>query len=224
MKKIFSSVLLLLVFPFKKIKELPRKSFVSGLIFGAVFSLLVNIITVQIQEAMDKQRILEAVEWEIYNNSAQASAVINEAGNIFSNKTKPNPFFHFSTYSRDLWEQSSEPLQYIAQLPPDIQAQVVVYYTVTIREHNEFIEKLDTYANTQLNECYNLDYNIRDAKQVSCEQVYYAVINIYMETASSVFDSSMDVLKVYHPTQDRLNNWFLKSMMGDKSVRVLSGK
>jgi len=208
---------------FKKIR---LNSFIGGLIFGAVFSLVVNIVTVQIQETIQKQRILEAVEWEIYNNSAEANSVIRSASTIFKEEQLPSMFYTFPTYSRDLWSQSTEPMQYIAQLPPEVQSQVVIYYTHTIKKQNELLNSLKEFGKSELSEnnCFFLENETDPVKINFCKLLYYQLVKNNIDSADDVFKSSWEVLDVFHPTQDRLSNWFLKFMMGDKSVRILSGE
>ena len=185
-----------------------------------------NIVTVQVQELIQKQRILEAIEWEIYNNSAEAKSVIDNALVIYKEKRLPTIFYSFPTYSKDFWSQSTEPMQYIAQLPPEVQAQIVVYYTTTIKKQNEMLNSLNEFGKAELskNNCFFLENETDQNTINSCKLMYYQLVNINSESADDIFEASWNVLDVFHPTQDRLNNWFLKLMMGDKSVRVLSGK
>lgn len=221
-KRVISSPLTI----FRAIRRSRIDNFVGGIIFGAVFSLLVNILTVGIQEAVSKQRVLEAIEWEIYNNSAEAMNVITNAGEIFKKKEKPSPFYSSPTYSDDLWTQSTEPLQYVAQLPSNTQAEIVVYYNVVLRQSNRITEKSNAYYGENLQDCYYLEGSPDDdpETELKCQKLYYSLVRGDLETASGVFKKSHQVLNVFHPTQDRLNNWFLRLMMGGDSVRVLSGK
>ncbi len=64
MKKVFSNVFLVFVYPLSFLRKMKVNNFLGGLILGAVISLIVNVATVQIQEKINKQRILEAVENE----------------------------------------------------------------------------------------------------------------------------------------------------------------
>lgn len=220
LKSIFSSPLVLVT----AVRKIKVDGFFGGIVFGALFSMLVNLVTVQVQEMISRQRILEAVEWEIYNNLSQAKSVDTNVARVFENKEDPNPFFTFSKYTRDLWEQSTEPLQYIAQLSSETQAKVVVYYTVTVKGHNELIESLEKYSDSYLRNCFEVTVVKNAEERNECKVTYYQLLNSYADTADAMFKSSMEVLDVFHPTEDRLNNRFLRFMMGNKSVRVLSRK
>lgn len=198
--------------------------FMGGIVIGALFSLVVNLITVQVQEAINKQRVLEAVEWEIFNNSSLASSVINEAGNIFKEGRTPSPYYSFRLYSMDLWKQSIEPMLYIAQLPSNIQAQVISYYTVLVKGHNDMIEINKKISETLLKDCYSIYGTVSELKMNECNTMYYQIVKNNLDTAEAMSDKSFRLLDVFHPTQDRLNNIFLRFMMGKDSVRVLSGR
>lgn len=224
MKKIFSSLFLIIWSPFKALKIANKDNFVWGLIFGALFSFVVNVFTIQIQERIAKQRILEAVEWEIYNNSSTARNVIDEAGKIFKNEELPSMFYSYKKYSRDLWIQSTEPLQYIAQLSSNTQASVILYYTVIIPGHNALVESTEKIANTHLSSCFLISGSLNKQEEIECKLIYYQLLNGLVESAGQVSDHSFKVLKEFHPTQDRLRNPLLRLLMGSESVKVLSGQ
>lgn len=224
MKKIFSSLLVFIWTPFKAFKKANKDNFVWGLVFGALFSFVVNIFTIQIQERITKQRILEAVEYEIYSNLSQAKFINDASTKTIVNKELPNPFYTYQQYSRDLWVQSTEPLQYIAQLPADIQAQIQVYYTVTIPRLNEMIGKTEKYSESALVDCYPLDGFNNKSTEEKCRYVYYQLMDNTAKTAEQVANDSFKVLDKFHPTQDRLNSPLLRLLMGSDAVRVLSRK
>jgi uncharacterized membrane protein YgaE (UPF0421/DUF939 family) len=72
MKKIIPNTLGTILIPIRLLKKISRNNFINGLIVGAICSLIVNIITVQVQEELQKQRILEAIENEIMTNMLQS--------------------------------------------------------------------------------------------------------------------------------------------------------
>lgn len=219
-KSIFSAPLVIV----SSLRKFKINGFLGGIIIGAIFSMLVNLITVQIQEVISKQRILEAVEWEIVNNTLQASSVTTQANQRLKDKADYNIFFTYSSYSRDLWEQSTEPLQYISQLSPEVATKIAVYYSVVIKNQNEFIEKLSKVSDSVMNGCYDVLNEVSEKKKVECDITYLQLEKAYVNTADVVFKNGMDVLDQFHPTKDRLSSWFLKLMMGDESVKILSGK
>lgn len=197
----------------------------GGLLIGALFSFIVNVFTIQIQESVAKQRILEAVEYEIFNNTSQAGSIIKQSQQTINKNENPNPFFTFQVFTRDLWEQSTEPLQYIAQLPSDIQSEIVVYYTVTIPRNNEMISKIQKYVDQNLSECFPIEGSFIDKnKEEFCRTLYNSLLDNHASSAKNVFDEGLSVLDKFHPTQDRLNSRWLRLLMGSDSVRVLSRK
>jgi hypothetical protein len=99
--------------------RLRKGGFVSGLIFGAVFSLVVNIFTVQIQETIQKQRVLEALENEIVGNMLFASSRIEQNLERLDTKERPNIYYSPRSYSREVWG-TSEAMKFIVQLDSDI--------------------------------------------------------------------------------------------------------
>lgn len=219
LKSVFSAPLIV-IYSLRKIKI---NSFVGGLIFGALFSLLVNVVTIQIQELVQKQRILEAVENEILNNTLRSKNILTTNNENITKKDTPNLFHDYYRYTNDLWTQSTEPLQYLVQLDPQIQTKVILYYTYSIRYANHMEEKYEEIADKQLENCY--DISILNSTQTSkCNNWYWTILGWEAGDAEDMFNKGMDVLAAFHPTKDRLNNTFLKLLMGDRSTVILSGK
>jgi hypothetical protein len=225
-KSIFSSPINYLSIVGKKInifKKLGFNSFVGGLVFGAVFSLIVNMVTVKVQEIIQKQRILESVEFEILNNYLQANNIAAENTKQIVEKSNPNIFHTISPYFNDLLTQSTEPLQYIAQLDPSIQSQLTTYYSIIVKGQNEMMFKLNDYAEKKLIDCY--DFSVLEEKeQKKCLNDYYSILDIEADSADYMSKNSFELLDTFHPTKDRLNNPILRLFMGNKSVRILSHK
>lgn len=223
MKKIFSPLLLIFTWPFKFLKKSKFDNFVSGLIFGAIFSLVVNILTVQVQEAIQRQRILEAIENEIASNYLRAGNLITQNSQE-ANKNIQNNFFYISQkYSSDIWTQSSEPLQYIAQLDQETQIKVVVYYSNLILNVNNFVDKANEILDKINDLCFSLETGERKEND-TCMTLSNLAREAENMAAEQVIKYSEDLFKVFHPTQDRLNSKFLRFMMGNKSIRMLSGE
>jgi len=219
-KSIFSTPVIFLTNFFKKIHF---NGFLGGLIFGAIFSLIVNMVTVQVQEKIQKQRILEAVENEILNNTLQAKSVYDQNFKDIKDGSEPNIFHPFNKYSSDLWTQSTEPLQYISQLDPQLQTDIVSYYTLTIKHINNLVDKYEKIADDNLKDCYVFS-NLTEIEKEDCLSWNNSILKWEAETAMDMTGYGFDLLKKFHPTQDRLNNRFLKLFMGNKSVRILSGE
>lgn len=215
LKSVFSTPLII----FSPLRKL--NGFLGGLIIGAIFSLVVNMVTVQVQEVIQKQRILEAVENEIVGNMLQASGIVQQNAKYLENNKEPSIFDNYSKYSNDLWTQSTEPLQYLAQLDPSIQIKVIVYYTSTVKSMNNFVSKYEKLADLKLTDCYGLSPMNNEQKDI-CNSWYRTIVGMEAETAHDMYKESQNVLNVFHPTKDRLNSSILKLFMGNKSVGILS--
>lgn len=219
LKSVFSAPLIIFS-PFRKLK---LNGFLGGIIFGAIFSLAVNMVTVQVQEMIQKQRILESIELEIMNNYLQANNVAEQNTKKIVDKVKPNVFHVYSPYFNDIMTQSTEPLQYLAQIDPSVQAHVITYYSTIVLRLNEMMNKLNSISEKEMEKCFGF-YQIGDKEENECSLAYYSFLDIEADTADSMAEHSLNVLDVFHPTSDRLNNPILRIFMGDKSVRFLSGK
>lgn len=218
LKTIFSSPLVV----FSGIRRFKLNGFVGGLMFGAIFSLFVNVITVQIQELVNKQRALEAVESEIMINLLQANSIIRQNNDKVDNDVSINYLHSSPLYSLDVWSQS-EPLRYIAQLDQDVQSNVILYYNVIAKNANMSVGRANNLLEQDLPECYSNNYIFKkdDVKCLMLEEEVYAFENLAADLMSEYSDK---VLDNFHPTQDRLNSFLLKLLMGNKSTRILSGE
>lgn len=215
------------VFPAKLIKKVFKDNFFSGLVLGALFSLFVNVFSMQIQAQVDKQRILEALENEIVTNMLQASNTINVNLKELKDNKGVNYFHNYNYYSRDLWAQSSDPLEYVSQLKQGLQIKIGNYYTILVPEINNSQSKLNQLADLQYMNCAADFSKTKLSKDIhkQCTDNYYNLMRIETNgSAKYMFDESMALLKVFHPTQDRLNSPFLRFFMGTESTRILSGK
>ena len=121
MKKVFSSLLLVFSIPLSLLKKTKWDNFVGGLIFGAVFSLVVNVATVQVQQTIDKQRTLEALEAEILFHGLTANNVMKENSQQVADRKRPNYFRVASYYPDDVWK-NSDVVNYIMEIDPKVQA------------------------------------------------------------------------------------------------------
>lgn len=219
LKSIFSAPLIF----FSPLKKLKLNGFLGGLIFGAIFSLVVNMVTVQVQEKIQKQRILEAVENEILNNTLQAKSIYDQNIKNIKEDDVPNIYHPFTTYSNDLWTQSTEPLQYISQLDPETQTAVILYYSLTIKHINNMVNKYEDMANSKLKDCYWFS-TLNNTEKDTCRFWNENILKWESETALDMAQYGFDLLNKFHPTQDRLNSPLLKLFMGNKSTKILSGE
>jgi hypothetical protein len=223
MRKVISSLLLVVGWPFRFLKKSKFDNFVGGLIFGAVFSLVVNIITVQIQEEINKQRALEALENEIMINVLQANNITKTNDEASKNNTPINFFYYSPTYSIDFWTQSSEPLRYTAQLDQDIQGRIMVLYSSIFKNANGYVNRTNNLIEQELPNCFtdNFVYKQSDNNCIKLEATIRTSENL---AADLVSQYGNEVLGYFHPTQDRLKSWPLRLLMGTKSTRILSGQ
>jgi hypothetical protein len=203
---------------FKKIRF---NSFVGGLIFGAIFSLVVNVVTIQVQEIIQKQRILEALENEIMSNTLLASRTTENNNTDIQKKEQPNIFHPFFRYTDDLWTQSTEPLQYVAQLDQETQISVSVYYTITLKHANNMVEKYDEIARKKLENCYEYS-NLTEIENEGCKSTYWTILGWETDTALQTAKYGYEVLEKFHPTKDRQASFVLSLLMGKESTRILS--
>lgn len=215
LKKVFSTPLLFFRF-FKKSKI---DNFVGGLIFGAIFSLFVNVFTVQLQEAIYKQRVLESVESEIVSNLLFTKNVFEFNLEEIKENKQPN-YYHISQkYSKNVWE-NSEALKYVIELDPNTQVQLTTYYDYTVSKNNEFLEKDDELSREKLSNCY-FNEGLNELEKKDCVEWYYQFLQNEISSAESVFNGTLDILEVFHPTQDRLNSPLLRLLMGSEVVEIM---
>lgn len=216
LKSIFSSPLLIVRF----LKKSKLDNFTGGLIFGALFSLIVNVVTINIQEAVQKQRVLEALEYEIFNNATQAESTIKNNSGLVDKKERIDYYHNFLKYSDNVG-QSNEFLKYGLNLDPKVQSQIHAYYAVSVIFNNEILSKNDRLMEFQLGECYLNDGGFKDTTNTQCVRAFNYFFILESQAAKRVFDQSIETLKVFHPTKDRLSNPFLKFLMGDQSIGAL---
>jgi len=223
MKEKFKSIFSLPILIVKSIRKSSKKNqFLYGLIFGAIFSLVVNILTVHVQEIVQKQRVLEALENEVVSNAILSNFVIEDNLKRIEEGEPPNYYHTPRRYAREVWG-TSEALKYIVQLDPEVQMKVTTYYAVTVDRHNEMIEKDVSLAEQKLSNCY-FNEGLNKIESEECKKWYHFFLKMEADTAMAVGEKSFDTLEIFHPTQDRLNSPLLRLLMGGKAVRILSGE
>lgn len=223
MKKVFSNLLLITSFPFRLIRKLKIDNFVGGLLVGAIFSLIVNVVTLQFEELIQKQRILEAVENEIASNLIRANNILRTNNENIGKKVFINNFYVPPKYSSDLWTQSSEAIQYIAQLDPEVQTLVFTYYSFTVPTSNGFVDKTNEMLKVLFDRCFSIETALMKENEL-CYELNDTSRQLENIAAEFISKEGFRVLQAFHPTKDRLSNRLLRFSMGDKSVRLLSGE
>lgn len=222
MKKVFSSLLLIFLIPLKQIKKIKKNNFLLGLIFGAIFSLLVNLITSQIQTKIDKQRILEGLEVEIATNNLLAFNQVTSALKSTDDKLDANPYMIAHEFSNDFWVQSAEPKKYVSQLDPKVQGEINAYYSITIPYANQLIETLNQEYVDSMKNCFDFETVRPKEEQDACNHKYYVYLqNIALYPGKNIHKDGTKLLKNFHPTKDRMNNYWLKLLMGTSAMTFL---
>lgn len=215
MKKVFNNLLLIFISPFRFIRKSKIDNFVGGLIFGAFFSLVVNVVTVQIQENIQRQRTYEAIEREVMGNLVMASQTLDRNKALMENLEPINVFYVSADYSDDFWSQSSEAISYVAQLDRDTQSHLLVYYTNTIRNANLQTTKANKLIDEFTIYCYENLTAIPAYKTDECKVRSYMIYLYENLAAEQVLKESDAVLNVFTPTKNRVSSRYLKLLMGD---------
>lgn len=210
---------------FKKIKI---DNFVGGLIVGAIFSLLVNIFTVQIQESLSRQRALEALEREVAQHYIDSSYFYNQSQYFIEmvkeGKTLYYPEFFYLRLNTKIWD-SGEALRYIFELDPTVSDDLSTYYETSVKVTNnslgriqdEFEETFNIYCRPS-NVLRNSSFK---ANKQFCDNLILETFDIYNSVYNNVWENTQEVLKKFHPTQDRLGNYWMKLLLGNKSAEIL---
>jgi len=183
-----------------------------------IFSLTALLIT----DDITKQRALEAMENEIVNNLIQANNTVDANNKAIKNNVLPNFFYNYNTYSNNVWNNPLT-LQYFDQLEPSIQEKIVGYYAVYVRDENADIVKLSSLTSTYLQVCYPALNTVQLDEQTmnNCKIKYNDLLGTERNIAVTMSNQSFLFLKYFHPTKDRLSNWFLRLIMGNKGLPIL---
>lgn len=222
MKKTLSSLLLLFILPISIFKKTKIDNFVGGLLIGAIFSLFVNVLTNQIGEDIARQKSLEALEIELLNHYFQVLHVNDNVNKGLYKKTSIyiyNPY----VYNDYVWKSLGS-TTFFYSLPIDVQSHLNAYYTTTIYRVNT----VDADNNKVVNDYYQQVIACTFERN-DCEaevDLYNKVVTFYTERQDSwsrqVFKNNREVLKLFHPTKDRLSNPLLGFLMGDKALPILT--
>lgn len=195
-------------------------NFIGGLIFGAFFSLFVNLITIQVQETINQELYLEALENEIASHLIQTSVSVQQADDNLRKGNRPNYYNTELPFITRVWD-SSDGLRYIVKLNPTVQANITTYYSYIIRANNTSLNKEEEFTNIRLKDCY-VDFNkLTKPKQDECMREYQAHIFRNVSSYKQVHEHASKLLDVFHPTKNRLKDPILRLLIGSDSVEFL---
>lgn len=220
---------LILSTPFYFIKKVFRgnlDNFVGGLIFGAVFSLIVNIATVKVQEDLSRQRALESLEREMIYHSLNANNLFKEVNRVNSLPDKQiinEDFVMNVRFDTRVWD-SSDVSRYMLEIDPNVGPSVEMYYTIYVFNANRILkENLDAY-NKLFEPCRDL-YSLTSGKPKQSVEYCNKTTRYFLEAqttaAALITEGQKNYQSTFHPTRDRLNNPWLRVLLGDKSIEIL---
>ncbi len=226
MKRIMNSLILLFLFPVKLLKKTRIDNFVGGLIFGAIFSLVVNIATVKIQEDINRQRVLESLERELVQQSLNANNAIIDENN--AKKSNDENYVIISTlgnmFPTRIWD-NLEANKYIFELPSTTAGLIEAHYVSYINSVNDHVESVMTDFDQMYKGCNaTIEQMIskKDSRSIKeCNDIArsaYYIGNIFNE---SIIDHVDEIRKTFHPTQDRMSNWWLSLLLGKNAHPVM---
>ena len=226
MRKIFSNIILVFTFPIKLLRKTKIDNFVGGLIFGALFSLMVNITTVKVQEDLSKQRTLEALEREIVEHYLTANQFVR--AEIDAYKKTDEEYLVLdnvlsSRYETRMWE-SGNVAAYLFEIDPAVAGKIQAYYGIIIKTANRFINENEENFRRSYHVCtpsYEfLENGKRESKKV-CNKLLRIALTTQTIYTDNVYSSVEEIRKDFHPTQDRLNNPWLRFLLGNKAYEVM---
>lgn len=225
MNKIYTPFISTLVMPLRAVFKTSKKimgnlkldTFVGGLLIGAIFSLIVNVITIRITDDITKQRALEALQNEIAYNNIQANGTLGYDKKNIADKSLPNVFYYYPLYDDNVWSNSLT-LQYLEQANPQQQVLVNIYYDYVIRDNNSMLTNLNSLSKTYMQECFNTTKPLTLTQTKSCKANNALFLSLEAKSAILVLQYGYKTLDAFHPTQDRLNNPFLKLLMGSDAI------
>lgn len=208
------------------LKRTKIDNFVGGLIIGAIFSLAVNLLTVQTQEIISKQRTLEAIEREITFHALTVSSLVNEERRIATSSGVIQlnvDGVMAKRFSTKIWD-NPEVYKYLLEVDPNSSAKIDVYYSVMVNEMNRLLEENYQYYQELYKPCrpfYTLITSKNNQSKEYCNMIAYNSIQLQADIATNLLNTTTDVKNSFHPTKDRLNNIFLRVLLGNQTVNIL---
>lgn len=224
MKKIISSVASFILLPVRWLKKSKIDNFVGGLIVGAIFSLVVNIATVKVQEDINRQRVLESLEREIVghlldNNRTMEDQISLEDGSSGLEITELQVHRRLSTR---VWE-NSEVQKYIFELPTASAGEVEAYYENLIVPANDIRDKAEEEFKVAYKGC---SYELGSQKDVDrpreeCDAILLDLYIFHNAISEPIYESIVRISDVFHPTQDRIDSFWLRIFLGDNAHNIM---
>ncbi len=210
---------------FKKLPKLFKKfeaNFLTGILIGAIFSLIVNLITNQIGEAITRQKSLEALEIEISDHHQTNIGMINNY-NTGNYKKGAIRVYIEKRYGDNIWKSLAS-TTFFYSLPPKTQALLLSYYSNIIGGGNSVMLNNDQIVHNYLNNYIVCQFGGGDCtKEI---YLYNKVSDFYNEqqaaTGTFVDKYDYDISKLFHPTRDRINDPILSFLMGKEALRSLA--
>jgi len=209
---------------FKRIPKFFKKieaNFVTGVLIGAIFSLLVNIITNQVGESISRQKSLEALEIEIADHHQMNSQMVNYYKTGEYKKNNMHGYFEHK-YMDNIW-RSLASTTFFYSLPPKTQGELLSYYGPIISSVNSTLSNDD-----QMVRNYHDIYAECSFGGGQCNKeldMYNKVADFYTQDQDywGIFVDKYDfeLSKYFHPTLDRLNNPILSFLMGKEALKSL---
>lgn len=192
-----------------------KNGFVGGIIFGAIFGLIVNMATVQLQDDIQGQRVLEAVENEVVSHLLQARSLIIDNDKKIEEYEELLLFNYFTPYSDRVWS-TSEGVKYISRLNPTLQGELSLYYRIIVQGNNNLIGVYGDYISGEILGCeYKVAIEYEACKSLQKQQLRGEILS-----AEQIIKNSTKLLEDFHPTQDRLNSWLLKLFIGKDAPAI----
>jgi hypothetical protein len=171
--------------------------------------------TVHLQEILQGQRVLEAVEREIMGNLLQSGSVISNNEKRIAEYKELELFPFITPYSDRVWN-TSEGLKYISRLDAKLQGEIELYYKYTISGNNSLVEASNEYIAREILGCEHkpkLEYE-------GCKILQKAQFANEAKSAELVEKESYTLLEKFHPTHDRLNSWLLRIFLGKEAPNI----
>lgn len=226
-KQVFSTILSSPVVLFRRFKKIKLDSFVGGLVFGAIFSLIVNVITVQFQEMITKQKYLESLEREIVSHLVRSS-VIKEDIEESQASDDSDPLVLAWRYDTAVWD-STDILGYIYDLESSKQAEITAHYSFRVSDINRTLDYIEDSMNQLEFDAITCYLQQRpDEECAILDDAHYEAAQLFegytLQIADRMHTSAQDLLEDFHPTQDRLDNWVLRILMGDEVTYITNVK
>jgi hypothetical protein len=214
-----NSLILLILFPIKLLKKTRIDNFVGGLIFGAVFSLFVNIATVKVQEDINRQRVLESIERELVQQSLNANNAIIEENQALDSKDEKlaSTVTLGRSYPTRIWD-NLEASKYIFELPSVTAGKIESHYSLFPDMVNNHITAVKLEFDTLYKGCnITIDQVINNEKfrpTKDCNDIARSAFYINNVFNSSIIKQVDEIRATFHPTQNRVNSWWLSILLG----------